>query len=247
MFGPCTKYGSYLTLPPELAIESAGEGALIAYLGGLVTGEQSTPDIAAAVQAMTRALPAAIGPALLDLVPSYASILVLFDPLGSDHPSVRQAIQTTYQSLGPVAAQSGTLVEIPVWYHPDAGLDLAAIAKARNLDWEQVAAIHSQQEYRVYAIGFAPGFAYLGDVDERLATPRLATPRTRVPAGAVAMADRQTAVYPAASPGGWNLIGLSPAVLFDPTAARPMPVQVGDRVRFRQISYQEFCDAGGPR
>ena len=108
-----------------------------------------------------------------------------------------------------------------------------------------MAQLHTEGEYRVYAIGFAPGFAYLGDVDERIAAPRLATPRQRVPRGAVAIADRQTAVYPEPSPGGWNLVGRSPLRMFDPTAEEPMPVRVGDRIRFNAISRDTFFELGG--
>ena len=97
----------------------------------------------------------------------------------------------------------------------------------------------------MYAIGFAPGFAYLGEVDERIATPRLATPRQNVPAGAVGIADRQTAVYPAQSPGGWNLIGRCPLQMFAPHSAEPMPVRVGDRVRFEAIDRATYLKRGG--
>ena len=114
-----------------------------------------------------------------------------------------------------------------------------------GLTVEQVIAIHQSVEYRVYAIGFAPGFAYLGEVDERIASSRLATPRQKVPKGAVAIADRQTAVYPAISPGGWNLIGLCPTLMFDPSKEPSMPVKTGDRVVFEAISREEFIDLGG--
>jgi len=122
---------------------------------------------------------------------------------------------------------------------------LDALANRANLSVDEVVALHQAQEYRVYAIGFAPGFAYLGQVDERIAAPRLATPRQQVPRGAVGIADRQTAIYPAASPGGWNLIGLCPQPMFDPNNDPSMPVQVGDRVRFRGIDRQTFLDLGG--
>jgi KipI family sensor histidine kinase inhibitor len=108
-----------------------------------------------------------------------------------------------------------------------------------------VIALHSSNEYRVYAIGFAPGFAYLGQVDERIAAPRLATPRQRVPRGSVAIADRQTAVYPAVSPGGWNLIGRCPTRMFDPKATPVMPVAVGDKVRFEPIGLERYLELGG--
>nr|WP_269473309.1 carboxyltransferase domain-containing protein [Kineobactrum salinum] len=119
------------------------------------------------------------------------------------------------------------------------------MAQQAGLSVEDVIALHSATEYRVYAIGFAPGFAYLGEVDPRIAMPRLATPRPRVPRGAVAIADRQTAVYPAVSPGGWNLIGLCPRRMFDPDASPTMPVAVGDRVRFEPISRARFLELGG--
>ena len=119
------------------------------------------------------------------------------------------------------------------------------IAERGKISVDQVIEIHQQQEYRVYAIGFAPGFAYLGEVDERIAAPRLATPRMKVPRGAVAIADRQTAVYPAPSPGGWNLIGLCPTRMFDPEKQPSMPVQVGDRIQFKAIDREEFISLGG--
>lgn len=113
----------------------------------------------------------------------------------------------------------------------------------------QLIDLHQSVDYRVYAIGFAPGFAYLGELDQRLATPRLVSPRPKVPQGAVGIADRQTAVYPAESPGGWNILGLCPTALFKPecagTAEALMPFAVGDRVRFQSISRNEFLALGG--
>jgi len=110
---------------------------------------------------------------------------------------------------------------------------------------EQVISLHQAQEYRVYAIGFSPGFAYLGEVDERIAMPRLATPRLKVPKGAIAIADRQTAIYPAQSPGGWNIIGSCPVDMFNPNKKPIMPVSVGDRVKFYAIDKQQYLALGG--
>jgi len=142
-------------------------------------------------------------------------------------------------------AGAGELITLPVYYSRESGPDLELIAERGQLSVEDVIEIHQQQEYRVYAIGFAPGFAYLGEVDERIAAPRLATPRQKVPRGAVAIADRQTAVYPAPSPGGWNLIGLCPTRMFDPAKTPSMPVKVGDRIRFSAISRDVFIARGG--
>lgn len=186
-----------------------------------------------------------MGTTLIDLTPSYASLLISFDPLQTDHFQVGELTRACFADLDAQTLSSGRLIEIPVFYHPDAGEDLLDLGQAKGLAWEKIVAIHSEQEYRVYAIGFAPGFAYLGDVDERIAAPRRKTPRQRVPRGAVAIADRQTAVYPAESPGGWNLIGRSPLKMFDPGAPEPMPVVVGDRVRFRPMKREDFLNAGG--
>jgi KipI family sensor histidine kinase inhibitor len=189
---------------------------------------------------------------LIDLIPSYASLLVIYNPLQTDHNAVRKSIRQALSNLtDDVNSESnkgqtqGSLVSLPVYYSTESGPDLQTLADGAGLTTEQVIAIHQQTEYRVYAIGFAPGFAYLGEVDPRIAAPRLATPRQKVPRGAVAIADRQTAVYPAQSPGGWNLIGLCPQRMFDPNANPTMPVQVGDRVRFEAIDKQTFLELGG--
>ena len=134
---------------------------------------------------------------------------------------------------------------LPVWYGPESGPDLVELADSNGLSVDEVVQRHHTREYRVYAIGFAPGFAYLGEVDEVIARPRLTTPRQQVPTGSVGIADRQTAVYPAESPGGWNLIGRCPVRMFDPLAAVSMPVGVGDRIQFEPISRSEHLELGG--
>jgi KipI family sensor histidine kinase inhibitor len=105
--------------------------------------------------------------------------------------------------------------------------------------------MHTEQEYRVYAMGFAPGFAYLGELPEKLRLPRLDNPRTKIPAGSVAIAEAQTAVYPSESPGGWNIIGRTAETLYDPQADSISPMKVGDRVQFKAVSKDEFEQAGG--
>lgn len=221
-------------------LQVAGEAALIVYLA-----EQPSPEVVARVQALCARLGEILGDELVDLIPSYASLLVLFDNLVTDHATVRRAVRAALDAPREQNAAGGQLVEIPVYYAPESGADLEALGERSGLGWEGVVEVHASLEYHVYAIGFAPGFAYLGDVDERIAAPRLQTPRTRVPRGAVAIADRQTAVYPAPSPGGWNLIGRSPVTLFDPRAEEPMALRVGDRVRFVPIDRQRFTGLGG--
>jgi KipI family sensor histidine kinase inhibitor len=145
----------------------------------------------------------------------------------------------------PMTTEAGRLVTLPVWYGAEAGPDLKALAESNGLTPDEVVQRHHAREYRVYAVGFAPGFAYLGEVDEAIARPRLATPRQHVPTGSVGIADRQTAVYPAESPGGWNLIGRCPVRIFDPMAAVPMPMAVGDRIQFEPISRTDYLELGG--
>lgn len=222
-----------------MLIHTAGENALIVYLG-----DSPGTDVAARVKALAAALPDALGDHLIDMIPSYASLLVVYDALATDHMHVRWRIRgLNLQSEGP--DEDVHCVELPVYYSAESGADLNDVADRAGLSVSDVIDLHSATEYRVYAIGFAPGFAYLGELDERLKTPRLKTPRQRVPRGAVAIADRQTAVYPAVSPGGWNLIGNCPRRMFDPDRSPSMPVAVGDRVRFRPISRDEFLRAGG--
>ncbi|MGB0847983.1 MAG: 5-oxoprolinase subunit PxpB [Thiolinea sp.] len=237
-----------------MRIEVAGENALIIYFA-----EETSPEVSAQIQQAAIGLEQMLGDKLVDLIPSYASLLVIYDALRCDHLWVGKCIRQVYSasdtsdhiatdainSTGKGSNESGKVVELPVWYDPESGPDLESLAQNAGLTPEEVIAIHQSSDYRVYAIGFAPGFAYLGQVDERIAAPRLASPRLKVPRGAVAIADRQTAVYPDVSPGGWNLIGLCPTRMFDPQATPTMPVSVGDSVRFKAIDRDEFFKLGG--
>ena len=139
----------------------------------------------------------------------------------------------------------GKLIELPVYYHPDVGPDLEIVARANGLTVAEVIAIHAGRDYTVCAIGFAPGFAFLADVDARIATPRHGRPRAKVVAGSVGIADRQTAVYPMDTPGGWQLIGRCPVPLYDPDQTPPSPFELGDRVRFVPVERNDYVERGG--
>ena len=221
-------------------ISIAGENSLIIYFG-----EEVTPAVSAKVQHAARQLKNALGDVVVDLVPSYASLLVIYDIFRTDLHTIRPQIRALLSDIDQVEASEGRLIELPVYYSPESGPDLESLSHQTGLSVDDIISIHQAIEYRVYAIGFAPGFAYLGEVDERIAAPRLATPRQQVPKGAVGIADRQTAVYPSISPGGWNLIGLCPQPMFDPEATPCMPVEVGDRVCFRGIDREGFLSLGG--
>lgn len=224
-----------------MRIHVAGENALIVYFADSVSDATSSQ-----IQHVSQVLSQYMGDVLIDLVPSYASILVLFDPLKTDHLHVRKLIRmAAEQKQNEGVSQQESIVRLPVYYGRETSPDLENLAQFAGLTPEQVIDIHQQTIYRVYAIGFAPGFAYLGETDERIAMARLATPRKKVPKGAVAIADRQTAVYPAQSPGGWNLIGCCPTPMFNPETVPSMPVKAGDAVQFYQIDKDEFVSLGG--
>jgi KipI family sensor histidine kinase inhibitor len=223
-----------------MKIEIAGQNAFIIYFA-----DETSAEVSASIQAAENNLKVQMAELLIDLVPSYASLLVIYDINMCDHFEALKRLKLALSDLNTVNTTSGELITLPVYYSIESGPDLTVIAEQANLSIEQVIDIHQQGKYRVYAIGFAPGFAYLGEVDPRIAAPRLTTPRLKVPRGAVAIADRQTAVYPAPSPGGWNLIGLCPTRMFNPDKTPTMPVQVGDRVQFKSINYDEFIFLGG--
>lgn len=231
------------TALPPLELKIAGENAFILYSAS----QCIAPRIAAAMQHCCGLLQPMLGQDLLELLPSYASVLILFNPLQHSHLSLLPLLQQALLQPGvtQLAGHSGKTVELPVWYSAQSGADLLAVAAAKQLTPDEVISLHSTTTYQVYAIGFAPGFAYLGELPAQLAMPRLSSPRAKVPAGAVAIADRQTAVYPAASPGGWHLLGLCPIAMFNPWQEPAMPVAVGDQVRFVPISEREFTLIGG--
>lgn len=230
-----------MDIEQTVELHSAGEDAIMLYLG-----DSTSPEVSARVQAAAAAIEPALGNDLVDLVPSYASLLIIYNAMQTDHLSVAHRIREAVSNISTHStAATGRIVTLPVYYAAEVGDDLEALAEGAGLSVDEVIELHSASEYRVYAIGFAPGFAYLGEVDERIAAPRLPTPRQKVPRGAVAIADRQTAVYPAVSPGGWNLIGRCPVRMFDPQAQPTMPVSVGDRVRFEAIDRDRFLALGG--
>ena len=167
-----------------------------------------------------------------DVVPAYTTLAVYFDSTRTSFASVVTAIEPIMAGHREQHETETALIEIPVRYD---GPDLAEVAELTGLTPAEVIDRHSSRTYRAYACGFAPGFAYLGDLDESLVLPRRATPRVRVPAGSVAIAGAQTAVYPLQTPGGWHLLGTTPIAMFDPKRDVPSLIRAGDTVRFIRI------------
>lgn len=215
--------------PPAIAsptIDPLGESGLLVTLGDRVDR-----GIVARVHAAVMALRAARLPGVEEIVPAYASLAVYFDRSRTTRAALESAVAELVGEMAyaaPVLAP-GRSLEIPTRYD---GADLDEIARVTRLDVAEVIARHSERRYIVYALGFAPGFAYLGDLDPALVVPRRATPRTRVPAGSVAIAGAQTAVYPFATPGGWHLVGTTTLVMFDARRSPAALLAVGDEVRF---------------
>jgi len=195
--------------------------------------------------AADRRLREAFGEDLIDLVPSYTTLMVHYDLLALSPVVARERIAQALDHLEPEVGTLGRYHEVPVWYDLSVGPELERLAQRSGEPVTRVIERHTSREYQVFALGFVPGFAFMGSVDEAIAAPRLKTPRQAVPAGSVAIGERQTAAYPVASPGGWNLIGRTPSQLFDRNREGYSLLSPGDRVRFFAIDRAEFLNLGG--
>ncbi|TVP45117.1 MAG: 5-oxoprolinase subunit PxpB [Halomonas sp.] len=223
-----------------IRIETAAMDALMVRLFNTIDESNMAWVIAA-----DQALRDAFGAVLIDLVPSYTTLLVHYDCQQMNHAEALQLINRALSGLAPVDTQRGQLHDIPVWYDESVGPELPLVAKRAGLSVDALIEQHCNHDYCVFALGFAPGYGFMGLVDEAIATPRLKTPRRKVAAGSVGIADRQTAIYPLLSPGGWNILGRTNVPLFE-HAKRGRPLfRPGDKVRFRAISRAEFAADGG--
>ena len=189
-----------------------------------------------------------------NLHPAYCSVLVKFDALKWRHEEMEEKLRACLEQLHEVRVPEPRLLEIPVCYGEELGPDLQDVAATHGITSEQVIQLHTSTAYLVYFLGFVPGFAYLGELPEALVTPRHATPRRKVPAGSVGIAGNQTGVYPCETPGGWRLLGRTPLAMFNPGFALANPrtrfpaerdglslLSIGDRVRFKAISREQFA------
>ena len=218
---------------PSSTIAPLGDSALLVKFGDRIDPRlnERAHELAAAVDGLRAA-----DPRFGRAVPAYASVLVPFDPVAVDPDEARRVVAAllgeSQPPPGPGAKGPGTLVEIPVRYGGEDGPDLADVAALNDLRPDDVVELHAGTEYRVYFLGFAPGFAYLGPVPAQIATPRLDAPRQRIPAGSVGIAAEQTGVYPFELPGGWRIIGRTDLSMWDLRRDSPALLRPGDRVRF---------------
>ncbi|MGJ3220719.1 5-oxoprolinase subunit PxpB [Geobacillus thermoleovorans] len=176
-----------------------------------------------------------------EIVPAFSSLTIYYDPLMIDYIGIGAWLRKNIRRSEQAVRRSARTVVIPVCYGGEFGPDLPDVARFHGMTEDEVIALHSAGRYRVYMIGFSPGFAYLGGLSPRLATPRRSVPRTKVPAGSVGIAGGQTGVYPLATPGGWQLIGRTPLKLFDPHREKPSLLAAGDIVAFQPIGADEFA------
>ena len=229
---------------PPLQLRVAGEDSVIVRFG-----EHPSPELSEFIHQYQSWLKSRLGNAHIDSIPAYCTLWLQYDPrqlpynklhslLAAEHPPTA----VTPNNKEATTAAHQPCLELPVYYGAECGPDQQRIADRNNLTVADLIEYHSRSTYHVYAVGFAPGFAYLGETEARIQCPRLANPRARIPWGAVGIADRQTAIYPSDSPGGWNIIGRCPIPMIKANTATITPNQ---RVRFYPINQDEYLQLGG--
>jgi len=230
----------------RMTFSALGDTAVVVALGSGID-EAVLPRVRALAHLLGANRPAGI----MDVVPAYATVTVFYEPgrLAANGPrpyeQVCRFIIDCARHLDSEAkkktATAGRVMEIPVSYGGEYGPDLSEVARHCGLPVTEVMTLHAKADYLVHAIGFAPGFPYLGGLPAKLSTPRRPTPRGSVPAGSVGIGGAQTGVYPLSTPGGWQIIGRTPLALFRPGLAEPALLRVGDKVKFRAIAPEEFA------
>ena len=231
-----------------LRLVDSGDEAVTIYLT-----ESASADGLALITSAIELIRRELGEWVTDIVPSYCTATVYYDLLycsaDTIHARLLQLLEPLVESpelFTAEQAHQGRSVELPVYYGTEVAPDLKHLAEFAGHSVDEVIQLHCGSEYRVFALGFRPGFAFLGTTPPELQMPRLDSPRARVPTGSVAIAGAQAAVYPGESPGGWNLIGRCPTILFDRQSEPPrVLLNVGDRVRFTPINRAQFLELGG--
>ena len=224
-----------MSLYPGVRFRLAGDRGLLAEYGDTIS-----PEVNRKVRQVAAALEAQPLRGVIEVIPTYRSLFLLYDPMATSPEELQAALLELEERLTEVKIPPPREVEIPVCYGGEFGPDLAFVAESHGLSPEEVIRLHCQPLYQVYMVGFTPGFPFLGGLPKELHTPRRPTPRERVPAGSVGIAGEQTGIYPIESPGGWQLIGRTPLKVFDPNRPDPFLLKAGDLVRFRPIEPEEF-------
>jgi len=203
-------------------------------------GDEISSEVNEKVRRMALAIQSEAIKGIVETIPTYRSLLIIYNPVMLPIDDLKKRLYLIEKGLQQTPFPEPKLTRIPVVYGGPYGPDLEEVAKYRRISTEEVIRLHCSKPYFIYMIGFMPGFPYMGELPEKLATPRLKTPRLLVPAGSVAIAQRQTGIYSMDSPGGWQILGRTPTKMFDPEREPPALFQMGDLVRFYPISEKEF-------
>jgi KipI family sensor histidine kinase inhibitor len=203
-------------------------------------GDEISEEVNEKVRQMALAIQAETPDGVIEVVPTYRSLLVLYNPLINSLEDLKKRLKQLEAGLKENSFPDPSLTKIPALYGGTFGPDLEKVAEYLHLTPEEVIRLHCSKPYFIYMLGFMPGFPYMGELPEALITPRLKTPRLSVPAGSVAIAQKQTGIYPVESPGGWQILGRTPVKLFDPQKEPPALLRMGDLVQFYPISEKEF-------
>jgi KipI family sensor histidine kinase inhibitor len=175
-----------------------------------------------------------------DIIPAFCSLLINYDPRVISYEKIKERLEGILKMDIKADARQKKVYEIPVCYGGEFGPDIQNIADHAGLSVEEVIQIHTSRDYLIYMLGFLPGFTYLGGLDERIHTPRLANPRIKIAAGSVGIGGSQTGIYPMDSPGGWQLMGMTPVKTYDPERETPILVEAGDYIRFVRVDEEEY-------
>jgi len=223
-----------------MEIKLASVDSIIIYFGDVISKENSNQ-----VKSAYKVLKDLNSPYLIEIIPSYNSILVTYDIFKYTFEDIQVYLNDLLKNIQIENKNDSEIITVDVYYGEEVGLDLQRVATKANISIQEVIEIHSSKLYDVYAIGFLPGFAYMASVNEKIITPRLSTPRKKIPKGSVAIADNQTAIYPQNSPGGWNILGKTTFELFDKSLEALSPITIESKIKFNPISKDEFLQQGG--
>ncbi|MCD8249995.1 MAG: 5-oxoprolinase subunit PxpB [Lachnospiraceae bacterium] len=219
----------------NIKIVAAGDSSIL-----IEFGNEINPEINRKITSTVQLIRAQQIEGIVDMIPAFCSLLINYDPRIITYDRIQSRMAELVKMDVKASAQKKKVFEIPVCYGGDFGPDIENIAANAGLSVEEVIKIHSSSDYLIYMLGFLPGFCYLGGLDERIHTPRLANPRVKIPAGSVGIGGSQTGIYPLDSPGGWQLMGLTPVKTYDPDRETPILLEAGDYIRFVPIDREEF-------
>ncbi len=219
----------------NIRILTAGDSSLL-----IEFGNEISPEINRRIAAVVELMREQHIEGVVDVIPAFCSLLVNYDPRVAGYEKMKKRLESLVRVDIKVGQVKRKIFEIPVLYGGEYGPDLASIAEHAGISQDEVIAIHSSRDYLIYMLGFLPGFCYLGGLDERIHTPRLSNPRLRIRAGSVGIGGSQTGIYPLDSPGGWQLMGMTPVKTYDPEREIPILVEAGNYIRFVPIDEEQY-------